>query len=296
MPEDNVQGKVVSPPDESSGATGGYNRASPDTNRGLAEHGVISQCRFNKIPHPVERLLRQLLSVDGLEVRQLLKFLAQVLKIRTIFSLPDAQLLETIYPYCKGPLGTRVRDALLAGHNFDNFHSDLILFFIPRRMFDSLRQELFGRLQREDETLAEYVESIKDAAAVLKLSLSEVEVVANITDGLGSSQRCRLVFEKAPRTYGDLDQLCVHDNNIRFSDNVRMQEVRRNQMLTAETNYVSPKVNMVVPNVTAGNHRRQDKRCFYCNKVGHVRRDCRQRLREVSSTESRGRNNNRQAK
>jgi hypothetical protein len=56
-------------------------------------------------------------------------------------------------------------------------------------MFDSLRQELFGRLQREDETLAEYVESIIEVAAVLKLSLSEVEVVANITDGLSSSQR-----------------------------------------------------------------------------------------------------------
>jgi hypothetical protein len=76
--------------------------------------------------------------------------------------------------------------------------------------------------------------------------------------------------------YGDLDQLCVHDNTIRFNDNVRMQELHQNQMLTAATNYVSPKVNMVGPNVTAGNHRRQDKRCFYCNKVGHVRRDCRQ--------------------
>jgi hypothetical protein len=81
MSEDNAQGRVVSPPDESSGATGGYNRASPDTNRGLAEHGVFSQGRFNKISNPVERLLRELISVDGLEVRQLLKFLAQVLKI-----------------------------------------------------------------------------------------------------------------------------------------------------------------------------------------------------------------------
>ena len=231
MAEANVTGGGGVPPEVASGTTGTYNRASSDTNGGEIEHGFFPQYRFNKIPNPVEKLLRELISVDGMDVRLLLRFLAQVLNIRNIFSLPDVQLLAMIYPYCKGPLSTQVRDALQAGQTFDDFHNNLILFFIPRRMFDSLRQELFGRLQKEEETLAEYVESIKEAAAVLKLSLSEIEVVSNITDGLSSSQRSRLVFEKAPQTYMDLDQLCVHDNNIRFSDNVRRQELRKSSNL-----------------------------------------------------------------
>lgn len=65
--------------------------------------------------------------------------------------------------------------------------------------------------------------------------MSEVEVVSNITDSLSSSQRSRLVFEKATQTYMDLDQLCVHDNNIRFSDNVRTQERRKGQVATTDT-------------------------------------------------------------
>jgi hypothetical protein len=235
MAEANVTGGVVLPPEEASRTTGTYNRASPEANRGEIEHGVFPQYRLNKIPNPVEKLLKELISVDGMDVRLLLRFLAQVLNIRNIVSLPDAQLLAMIYPYCKGPLSARVRDAIQKGQTFDDFHNNLILFFVPRRMFDNLRQEFFGRLQKEEETLAVYVESIKEAAAVLKLSLCEIEVVSNITDGLSSSQRSRLVFEKATQTYMDLDQLCVHDNNIGFSDNVRTQERRKNQVATTDT-------------------------------------------------------------
>ena len=43
----------------------------------------------------------------------------------------------------------------------------------------------------------------------------------------------------------DLDQLCVHDNNIRFSDNVRMQERRKNPIETTDTKYVRSTVNIL---------------------------------------------------
>ena len=90
----------------------------------------------------------------------------------------------------------------------------------------------------------------------------------------------------------DLDHLCVHDNIIRFSDNVRMQERRKNPIETTDTKYVRSTVNMVGQRFTATNYSVQDKRCFYCNKVGHVRRDSRQRLREINRTEPRASKHN----
>ena len=96
-----------------------------------------------------------------------------------------------------------MHEALRSQHFFDQLREDLILHFTPRRMF--------GRLQRYN-----HVEDIQEAASVLRLSLSESQVVANIIDGLSPSRRSRLVSQQVPVSYEDLSRLCVHDHNIRI--------------------------------------------------------------------------------
>jgi hypothetical protein len=87
----------------------------------------------------------------------------------------------------------------------------------------------------------------------MKLSLLEAEVVANINDGLGSSQLSCLVFQKAPVTYTDLDRLCVHDHS-RISDNLRNQNSHCTRVSTAErTNGISAG-SAVGTNVASGNN------------------------------------------
>jgi hypothetical protein len=54
-----------------------------------------------KIPHPVDRVLRELPSVSGLDVKPLLRFLLKVRKIRDTFNLGDKPLLDLIYPFAK---------------------------------------------------------------------------------------------------------------------------------------------------------------------------------------------------
>jgi hypothetical protein len=121
--------------------------------------------------HPVDRILRELPAVNGLDVELLMRLLLKVRKLRNTFNLTDKSLFELIYPFCKSSLSERVDEALRALVDFDQFH-DVIQYFIPRRMFKRLRQDMVDRLQREEESLSAYAESIKGAARALCLSLS----------------------------------------------------------------------------------------------------------------------------
>lgn len=237
---------------------------------------------FTKLSHPVERLLRELPAADGLEIHSLLDFLPTVIKIRTFFSIPDKTLLEIIYSYCRESLSGRVNAALVASLTFGQFHMDLLRFFVPRRMFDVLKQDLFGRLQGQDESFSAYVNSIKDTATILQLPVSEGEIVANILEGLSPGQRTRFVFQPCPDSLEALDRICVHDQNISFADQSRSR---------ARTSLVfSPRVPVAV------NNERQPtnfsfpsapstatpvtKFCFYCKGTRHFKKHCRKWLRD----------------
>jgi hypothetical protein len=83
---------------------------------------------------------------------------------------------------------------------------------------------MFGRLQREDESFFSYVNSVKDAAVVLQLPVSENEIVSNVVEGLIPAQRSRFVFQLPADNLGALDRLCVYDQNIFFSDKLRSKD------------------------------------------------------------------------
>jgi hypothetical protein len=114
--------------------------------------------------------------------------------------------------------------ALISGSSFEQFHFDVLQFFVPGRLFESLKQNLFRRLQHSDESFPAYVSSIRDAALVLELPVSEQEIINNILDGLSPAQRSRFVFQARPSTWADVDSLCVHDRNVFFADSNRQHE------------------------------------------------------------------------
>jgi hypothetical protein len=112
----------------------------------------------------------------------------------------------------------------------------------------------------------------------LRLSLSEAEVVTVIMDGLSSSQRSHLVFQKLPVTFGELDQVSIHDHNIRFGDRVRGQVVPSDYRIGINRR-TEPSTGDIVAGVSATNQGQAgQKMCFYCNKVRDLRRSCRIRL------------------
>jgi hypothetical protein len=154
--------------------------------------------------------------------------------------------------------------ALTRRFTFEQFHSDVLQFFVPRRIFDNLKQDLYGRLQREKESFQAYASSIRDAATVLRLPVSDQELIDNILDGLSPLQRSRLAFQKRPSSWAEVDRLCIHDQNIFFADSVRPTEAPLNRAGTSQ--FASS------PNAQASRPR-ANLVCFYCKKPGHIRRD-----------------------
>lgn len=231
---------------------------------------------FSKLPHPIEGLLKRLPRINGLQVDQLLVFLTEVIRIRDLSMLTDVQLLELIFPYCLDALAGKVMAALQGTWEFERLHREILECFIPRRLFEQLRREKYERLQRDGETFATYICSVKDAARVLRLPVSERDVVNNIIEGLAPTQRSSFVFQAMPTNYRDLDQLAILDQNLTFANRQREAEIRRDVGRRCEAvgcegrQYVRPEYKRP----TEGRFAYASKRCYRCKEVGHLQRDC----------------------
>jgi hypothetical protein len=123
-------------------------------------------CLFQRLPHSSEPLLKSLPVVNGLEVENLLDVLAIILKIRRLGQMLDSQLFEVLYAFCRKPLAERLLSAIAENMKFERFHELVLEYFLPRQIYQKLRQERFARVQDEKETFAQYVNQIKEAASV----------------------------------------------------------------------------------------------------------------------------------
>lgn len=231
---------------------------------------------YNRLPNPIEHLLRDLPHTDGLVVDKLLKFIALSLKISTQFDLPDVQLFQILQPFSLGPLADRINFAINSNYTFDQFHAEVLKYFVPQRLLAVIEREEFYRLQRTGEPLSAYIVSIKEAAKLLRLNLIECEIVNTICSGLNPAERSRLIFHSRPQTYKELIDMSVQAQNLSFADEERNRVERpRND------NYRSG------PNPPSRSNEQLEQRCFYCKKVGHIARFC-----HSNPNNSRFRNNN----
>lgn len=64
-----------------------------------------------------------------------------------------------------------------------------------------LRVERYERMQFEGESLATYVQSIRDATLVFRIRETEAQVVERIIEGLKATQRARFVLQAPPSSF-----------------------------------------------------------------------------------------------
>jgi len=129
---------------------------------------------------------------------------------------------------------------------------------------------MYERLQEEWESLEVYVNSINDAALVLRINDNEAELVARVVEGFTSNQRNRLIFKSPPSTFEPLEKLAVVDRNISFVDNNRKSRVASTTTNAAQRQQghrpIQYRTGMV------DNSQLPGKRnvCFNCGKPGHI--------------------------
>jgi hypothetical protein len=76
-------------------------------------------------------------------------------------------------------------------------------------------------VQQHGESLAMYVQAVRDTALVLHITETEEQTVACIVEVLTPVQHARFVFQTVPSTFAHLDQMAVLDRNITYADSTR---------------------------------------------------------------------------
>jgi hypothetical protein len=175
------------------------------------------------------------------------------------------QILQILYGFTKGALASRTLAAIHRGDTLDVYHCDVLAFFLPPRVMNPLLLSEYFRPQRPGESLSAYVTDIREMAVVLRQDEDERSVVRVIIEGLHPRERNRLVFCDEPHIYADLDNMCVYARNIAYGDDGYSGERAPSHSTRSTASPAAPPSARVPPV------------CYFCHKLGHIRRDCRSR-------------------
>lgn len=249
---------------------------------------------FAKITHPIQSVLSLIPLTDGLSVTKLMEFMKCLLNIKDIPQVTDDQVLPLLLAYARPPLRERIQQAVYRRSSIDALHADLIQHFIPTGIYEELKRTTVLRTQRSNERLASFVSDVRESSRVLRVQLTENEIVENILVRLSVDERSRLVLMNRPRTFRELEQCCIHSANVWHSDQVRRNEQN-------EINYrayrPSTSRTVTVPNGTnqnrnqntwtpsrANNESQNTRRCYNCGGQNHSTNNCFKNKRNVNST------------
>jgi hypothetical protein len=233
---------------------------------------VFTPHLYQRFPHPLSNLIKELPAVDGTEVNCLYNFLLRLLKVRQVAQMKDSAMFELMYPYCKGELQCLVTHTISNKENFENFHDRLLRHFIPVREMSYLRMDKYESVQREGEHFFTYVQAIRDAALVLRIKDNEAQVVQRIIEGLTPMQRSRFIFQLPPSSFRQLEQLAIVERNTAYADRSREEQVSEVQIAAIES--VSEPRETVRSGRGVQHPRSRKVVCFYCRKPGHTQIRC----------------------
>lgn len=155
---------------------------------------VFTPLFYERLTHPQSHLLKELPVVVGNDVNLLYDILLKVLKIRQVGQMTESTIYEIIHPYCRSDVVALVTNAVTAMESFEIIQAQLLGQIIPSRYISQLRAERYERAQFDGESITTYVQSIRDAALVLRISEDEAQVVERIVEGLTPTQRAHFVF------------------------------------------------------------------------------------------------------
>lgn len=210
---------------------------------------------FRKLPNPLEAYFKDFKSTDGLHCGDFIEFLKLMYKIKEETEMSDRAIVEMFVYRTSGALHNKLienRNKAIA-----DLHSELMRCFMPLSLRDSLIRKFVNRPQFDDEALPNYVNSVKIHAKIFQCNYSEREIVEFIKMGINKRDRANLVFSSNPRTFKDLDELCIMSQNVNYNNFIRDDKKK-------EVNRKGFQVNNVSKVIT----------CYNCNRPGHIARNC----------------------
>jgi hypothetical protein len=199
--------------------------------------------------------------------------------------MTESTIYETMYPFCRGELLSFVTYTITARESFENFHARLLGQFIPSRQNSKLKAEGYERVQFEGEPFATYVQSIRDAALVLRITESEAQVVERIVEVLTLTQRASFVLLTLPSSFLPMDRLAVVDRSVAHADLTRTV-----QSAAVTVGVVESPPERADPRYSYAKSQRTSRPCkpavcFHCPKPGHLQKRCFLRLAQLRKSD-----------
>lgn len=228
---------------------------------------------FSKIPNPVESYIKEFPFTNGLDENKLLQFVKTMLKLKRVTQLTDQQILAISIPYTSDPLTSVIRQT--SQTSLSHVHRQLLTYFIPRNRLESLRTEMVHRPQEFTEQFSMYISGIKEGSELLLCNLSESELVENIVLGMNPQERSRVTLLGTPRSFEDLEKMCIYSHNVQYIDHERNLRRGSYNQLRGRSN-----VNNISSRPSNNFRSNQNvteelaRACFGCGKVGHRIREC----------------------
>jgi hypothetical protein len=159
-----------------------------------------------------------------------------------------------------------------ARDSFEIFHESLLKRFIPARQLSQLRVGRYERVQADNEPLGSYIQSITDAALVLRITKAEPQFVERIIEGLTANQRARFEFQGPPKSFKQLEHLVVVDRIITFADNTRQPVAVDRRHEVVQSTVRNDTVNCPLHPSSKTPDRVNVPVCYHYGKSGHIQR------------------------
>ncbi|KAG8299877.1 hypothetical protein J6590_090445 [Homalodisca vitripennis] len=181
---------------------------------------------FAKLQNPIERYLKAFKPTNGLNVFELMDYLRVMQQLVSETPLNDSEVLNISIGYAHGPSYQKLLEYKVSIKIIIEIHKSLMNFFVPMGQKESLKRDLVHRSQKHNEILSSYISSIKENEKLLQCDYTEKEIVDIIMVGIAPNVRARLVFCDNPKNYEDLNQLCIHEQNIYYEENNLREAIR----------------------------------------------------------------------
>lgn len=168
----------------------------------------------------LEGLLTALAITSGADAVPLIHFLVRVRRAeRMALVAPDA-FMVAVLPRTKGQLRTLWAEAVASRSSLADLQLRVLDFFVPTQLRHSVISQMVYRAQRSNEALPEFIEDLRDCAALLLPFAAEAEILDVVINGLNPETRACLAGFPVPTT---LQQLLALSPRIKLVQNLQHQ-------------------------------------------------------------------------
>lgn len=170
--------------------------AESGTQRPTAHHGL-----GNKI---VSDMVEALPSISGANARQLVSFLISVNQILLLDLVSPNTVILNILPKTKDQLRSIWSQAIQNKSSASSLIETVLDNFLPGRLRQQTVTDLIYRVQKPNESLAEFANNIQSVADLLLPDCRGMQLLDIVLTGINPPTRARLSGLPAPNTLADL--------------------------------------------------------------------------------------------